>query len=214
MFPTLLLVKHILLLAVCLVGDKLLQVVQKPPSLKAVIDNITHAIIGLIVSEIAVRHFKDQVGRNEFYLLVGFGCLLSSWIDLDHFIEARSFHLHDATNLKNRPFLHNSMIFLVLIILTISATIAQDSLPVSLWLAVTFIAFFTHQLRDAIRRGLWFRGPYLNYNTAPVFYWVYISLIQLCPHAMIQLLNVQLQHSKIATSTGDFASKYEAFEIV
>lgn len=95
MSPTfLLLLKHTVLLVICLVGDKLLQVVQKPPLLKAAVDNVTHALIGLVVAEIVVHQFRDQLARSELWLLIGFGFGLASWIDVDHFIEARSFHIH------------------------------------------------------------------------------------------------------------------------
>ncbi|XP_058835384.1 transmembrane protein 267 [Topomyia yanbarensis] len=212
MSPTiLLLAKHIVLLLVCITGDKLSLVVQKPHILKAAIDNVTHALIGLIVTEIVVRNFHDQVGRNEKYALIGTGFVLSSLIDLDHFIEAKSFSLHDATNLSERPFLHNSSIFLGLLVSMIGTIATQAKFNASLWITVNFIAFFTHQLRDAIRRGFWFRAPYLNYSTAPVIYWVYLALTQLCPHAIIQLLDMQRSRS---TSLGEYKTKYKALEVV
>lgn len=102
MSPTVLLVlKHAVLLVICLVGDKLLQIIQKPPLLKAAVDNVAHALIGLIATEIVVHQFRDQLGRNELWLLIGFGFGLSSWIDLDHFIEARSFHIHVGIEFGN-----------------------------------------------------------------------------------------------------------------
>ncbi|XP_058463730.1 transmembrane protein 267 [Malaya genurostris] len=210
MSPTiLLLLKHIVLLIVCIAGDKLSVAIQKPHILKAVIDNVTHAWIGLMVTEIVVRNFQDQIGRNEKYALIATGCVISSLIDLDHFIEAKSLSLHDATNLTERPFLHNSSIFLILLISMIGAIASKVQYSMSLWLTVNFIAFFTHQLRDAIRRGFWFRAPYLNYSTAPVIYWVYLALTQLCPHATIQLLSMQK-----GRTTDDYSVKYKYLEVV
>lgn len=214
MTPTVLLaLEHLLLLVICITGDKLGDVVHKPPLLRAVIDNITHALIGGLVTEIIVRDYKDQLDRNEQIALIAVGFVLSSWIDFDHFIEAKSFHLHDATSLTHRPFLHNSMIFVALFASIITSVICQHSLVVSLWLSVGFVAFFTHQIRDAIRRGLWFRAPHLNYSTAPVLYWVYLALEQLCAHAMIQLLALQQrQGSRLGTES--FGVKYKPLEVV
>nr|XP_019546926.2 transmembrane protein 267-like [Aedes albopictus]XP_029725740.1 transmembrane protein 267-like [Aedes albopictus] len=210
MSPTfLLLLKHTLLLVICLVGDKLLQIVQKPPLLRAAVDNVTHALVGLIAAEIVVHQFRDQLGKSELWLLIGFGFGLASWIDVDHFIEARSFHIHDATNLTHRPFLHNSVIFLVLLIAVCVLVQVQDNFRPSIWTAIAFVAFFTHHLRDAIRRGLWFRAPYLNYSTAPVLYWLYLVLTQLCPHAVIQLLHMQGKGS-----AGDHSIRYRPLQVV
>lgn len=94
MTPTVLLaLEHLLLLVICITGDKLGAIVQKPPLLRAVIDNITHALIGGLVTEIIVRDYKDQLDRSDQITLIAVGFVASSWIDLDHFIEARSFHL-------------------------------------------------------------------------------------------------------------------------
>ncbi|XP_055609355.1 transmembrane protein 267 [Uranotaenia lowii] len=218
MSPTvLLLIKHLLLLLVCLTGDKLLQVIQKPALLKAFADNLTHALIGLIATEIIVRNFRDQLGRTEFYLLLGFGFFLSSWIDLDHFIEARSFHLHDATNLHKRGFMHNSVIFVVLFVALLILVHVQVNFSTSTWTGIAFVAFFTHQIRDSIRRGLWFRGPYLDYSTPPVNYWLYLLLIQLCPHVIISLLELQFHRESMAARSfggGEFVAKYKPLEVV
>lgn len=215
MTPTVLLaLEHLLLLVICITGDKLGAIVQKPPLLRAVIDNITHALIGGLVTEIIVRDYKDQLDRSDQITLIAVGFVASSWIDLDHFIEARSFHLDDATSLTHRPFFHNSMIFVALFASMITSVICQHSLLVSLWFSVGFVAFFTHQVRDAIRRGLWFRAPYLNYSTAPVIYWVYLALEQLCAHAVIQLLAMQQRHGRQLVGTESFGVKYKPLEVV
>ncbi|XP_053687897.1 transmembrane protein 267 [Sabethes cyaneus] len=215
MSPTLLLLlKHALMLLVCIAGDKLPLVVQKPHLLRAVIDNASHAFIGLIATEIVVHHYKDQLAKHQMYGLIATGFVLSSVIDLDHFIEAKSLHLEDATSLNRRPFLHNSSIFLVLLGSIIVAVGLQQHVILSLWLSVTFVAFFTHQLRDAIRRGFWFRAPYLDYSTAPVLYWVYLTLTQLCPHALIQLLAMQERRGRFLPVIDDRGVKYKPLDVV
>lgn len=44
---------------------------------------------------------------------------------------------------------------------------------------ILFVAWFSHQLRDSTRRGLWF-WPFGH--TIPVPYWIYISVIILTPY--------------------------------
>lgn len=97
----------------------------------------------------------------------------------------------------------------MLLIATSVLVQVQDNFRLSIWTAIAFVAFFTHHLRDAIRRGLWFRAPNLNYNTAPVLYWLYLALTQLCPHAVIQLLHLQTRGS-----AGDQAVRYRPLEVV
>lgn len=70
----------------CVVGDKIVQSMSEPLS-KALVDNLTHAIVGLLS---AIIVFTDQ--WDKIYLSIA--CLLmSSFIDADHFIAAKSLKL-------------------------------------------------------------------------------------------------------------------------
>lgn len=70
----------------CVVGDKKVQSMSEPLT-KALIDNSTHAIIGLLSAIIVLIDHWDSI-----YLAVV--CMtVSSFIDLDHFLTAKSFKL-------------------------------------------------------------------------------------------------------------------------
>lgn len=61
---------------------------------------------------------------------------------------------------------------------------------------IVFIAWSTHHVRDATRRGLWF-VPFGS--TRPLPHWLYISVILLCPLIVRQVLGVF--HHLIMTSS-------------
>lgn len=89
-------------------------------------------------------------------------------IDVDHFIAAGSFRLYDATHLSARPFAH-AFLFAV-------------AVPLTIWLLsrnkyaayVSFMVVCSHQLRDALRRGLWL-WPW-RLSTPPLPLWLVLVL--------------------------------------
>ena len=113
---------------------------------------------------------------------------LSVVIDLDHFIEAKSLSLkvvitlkvvvnyvktiQDAVSLPNRPFLHCSSIPVIILAATsIGALFSRHRLLHRAGLLI-FSCFFSHHLRDASRRGLWFYGLptiHVSYNVYVIF---------------------------------------------
>ncbi|XP_052897649.1 transmembrane protein 267 [Anopheles moucheti] len=190
----LLLLKHVILCCVCICGDKLTEYVQYPALLRACIDNATHAFIGCIAAEIILHSFKYQLARHEYYLLLFIGMIVSSFIDLDHFIEARSFSLQDATHLRRRPFLHNSAICLIMFMLLI-LTKRFGSIKCGLFTAMAFIAFTTHHLRDATRRGIWIKSPFQDSSSPALPYVVYLVLVNIIPHVINHLLQTTVSSS-------------------
>ena len=70
----------------CVVGDKKVQSMSEPFT-KALIDNSTHAIIGLLSAIIVLIDQWDSI----YFAVV---CMMvSSFIDLDHFLAAKSYKL-------------------------------------------------------------------------------------------------------------------------
>lgn len=97
MLDKLLVINLIMVLSIiitCLIGDKLVERARSGTWLKALMDNITHGIVGLLATLIVLFNFKDRVTNNEFAIVAILGYCLSAAIDIDHFIEARSFHIH------------------------------------------------------------------------------------------------------------------------
>ncbi|XP_050095676.1 transmembrane protein 267 [Anopheles aquasalis] len=197
-----LILKHVALLIVCIGGDKLGEGSSKSALLRALIDNATHALIGLIVGDLVLNSVKQHhFTRHEYCILLLEAAIVSSFIDLDHFIEAKSIRLQDATNLDRRPFLHNSAICLLIFILVIVLQRTKSYSLLSIAGAMVLAAFGTHHMRDALRRGLWFKVPLLETSTPAIPYTVYLALVSAIPHAISQLLrltgNVHPQMSRL-----------------
>lgn len=81
-----------LLTITCLLGDNFVELTQHP-LLKALADNATHAIIGALTGIAFAVQFHERTSNLLGWFLI-FTCFaVSSLIDLDHFIEARSLYL-------------------------------------------------------------------------------------------------------------------------
>ncbi|XP_024885353.1 transmembrane protein 267 [Temnothorax curvispinosus] len=154
-------------------------------SARAAFDNATHATVGGLTWTLIVVLSRKSVARN---LNSVFSCfLLASFIDLDHFIAARSWHIHDATHLQKRPFLHCTTVPIVLWTLFISFSNAFHSplLEHTSW--VILAAFLSHHIRDGTRRGLWF-CPFGS--TRPIPYYLYVSLCMSLPYILHWLMRL------------------------
>ena len=138
--------------------------------LKACGDSTVHGLVGLfswlIVEKSMIRAILCAI--------------IAMSIDIDHFIQAGSLRLEDALNLSQRPFLHNStlpvllyVIFATLSYLLPEAAHFEYSKSLKLYTNLIFVAFASHHLRDASRRGLWFE-PFAK--SIPISYTVYIIL--------------------------------------
>lgn len=77
---------------ICIIGDECLGMTHKPQIFRAITDNIAHALIGLLSCGIVIAENVDN-----FYIAI-ICLIISSLIDVDHFISARSLRL--VVNLK------------------------------------------------------------------------------------------------------------------
>lgn len=84
---------------ICILGDYLVDVNQKSPILMAIYDNLTHAIVGYLGTFVIIFSTVHRTNAIERIYLVGLGTLLSSLIDIDHFIVGRTFKL--SVNILN-----------------------------------------------------------------------------------------------------------------
>lgn len=115
---------------------------------RAITDNFTHGLIS-VVSTCFVFGWSS-------HLLMIIAFIAGSFVDVDHFIEVRSFLLHRALydQPQGRPFLHNS---LLLLIVTFIVGVCEYLFwkPHRLYYSIVFfLGWSTHHLRDAQRRGL------------------------------------------------------------
>ncbi|KAK2151585.1 hypothetical protein LSH36_358g02091 [Paralvinella palmiformis] len=143
---------------------------------RALYDTITHGCIAFL-SWAVVSNALHESPAFVSALLCG---ILAMVLDGDHFYEARSFQLEKALSLQHRPFMHSTSTVIV-ISLNVWVLVkfmrsywnvsCLDYLP---WMCL--IAWISHHLRDANRRGMWFMP--LG-STPPLPQWMYISLILL-----------------------------------
>lgn len=82
----------VLLVFIALLGDWLLKIATKNAH-KAIIDNSTHGLIGLISWWIVIIASKRKVPLPKRLLEAGLSGFVASIIDVDHFIYARSYKL-------------------------------------------------------------------------------------------------------------------------
>ncbi|KPJ08761.1 Transmembrane protein C5orf28-like [Papilio machaon] len=115
--------------------------------------------------------------QARFYNVV-FCTILSSLIDIDHFIAARSFKLKDITNLKQRGIFHCTTFWLILTLLLLVYTHITKRLNIYTLAYMILIAYSSHHIRDANRRGLWL---YPFGHTSPLNKYFYIFLISVLP---------------------------------
>lgn len=161
---------HSLLVGVCVAGDQVLLLLQNSgPWAKALVDNWTHGVIGLLCWTI--------VTDGKQWLEIVTCAFLASVLDVDHFLAAKSVKLDDALNLQYRPPFHNTLLLGVITggFLLVSALFKNVLLQRYSWLF--FVAWFSHHMRDAHRRGLWFG----DLGVLPCPYWVYLLTVTALP---------------------------------
>ncbi|TRY54420.1 hypothetical protein DNTS_023691 [Danionella cerebrum] len=183
--------------AFCFLVDPFLALpfIQEHLWLRAVLDNAVHGIIGLWSWAIVIGLKK----KSDFYevVLAGF---LASIIDLDHFYMAGSWSLTKAVSLPRRPPLHCSSLIPVLsfsLRLIMWFCRLKDSWCSLPWML--FISLSSHHIRDGVRRGLWL-WPFGN--TAPISYWLYLSVTATLPHLCSVLMYLTGTRDMISSKHG------------
>ena len=145
-----------------------------PHLLVALCDNAGHALLaGSSYTHAALVAGPLPHGLRAVVAGAVIAAAVASCMDADHFLEAWSVQLTDATSLQRRPFAHSVYFMAVVVAVALSACGRPSGVwgcpPVAVTLAVT-----THQLRDSIRRGFW--CPPLG-STPPTPYLVYLVLM-------------------------------------
>ncbi|XP_070545963.1 transmembrane protein 267-like [Ptychodera flava] len=166
----------------CCAGDTAMQLpwISRNMALRAIADNGIHAVIGLWCwSLVSGLQTIDDVLQT---ILCG---VLSSAVDLDHFIAAKSFSLKDALSLKSRPPFHATTLIPV-IACFLKLSIYLHPMPRLQNLPWIFsVAWFSHHIRDGTRRGLWM-WPFGS--TPPIPYWLYPMVTMVLPLVTVVIL--------------------------
>ena len=146
--------------------------------LHVLLDNGSHCMIGLLSCLI----FSIP---NISVLNLLLSAFISSFIDIDHFISAKSFSLEDAVSLPRRPFMHNTLTLLLINLIILIYFILYNPKLYD-FAAIIFMAWFSHHLRDANRHGLWFG---YEVSTPPINDHLYIGAICALPLLLRFLLH-------------------------
>ncbi|CAG7817927.1 unnamed protein product [Allacma fusca] len=123
---------------------------------RALLDNMTHVAIG-VVSWIVVEPSSIKVQRPSRSLIAV--AVLSSLIDIDHFIAARSIHLKNALRAPYRGIFHCSGAMLVVNVIMFCLNFH--------WGVVFLVSWVPHHLRDAVRRGIFLLPPQMSTDPLP-----------------------------------------------
>ena len=140
-----------------------------PATAAAICDTLLgHGLLSAILWGVSSRASSREL------LLIG---ALGVSLDVDHFIAARSLRPSHALALTERPFGH-ALLFVIAstALAACCAAIAPRLVPATAPLAVA-VAWGTHLLRDATKRGFWL-WP-LRMHTPPVPYALYLAVIAL-----------------------------------
>lgn len=78
---------------ICVLGDQLVEWNSGSHLQKAICDNATHAFIGFVNALTILYELNRRISWTERVNLVIMSMLVSSLIDLDHFIVAKSMNL-------------------------------------------------------------------------------------------------------------------------
>ncbi|XP_014230849.1 transmembrane protein 267 [Trichogramma pretiosum] len=168
----------------------------KTEIVRAISDNLTHAIVGGATWALILVLFKKSVIENIENVIICF--FMSSFIDIDHFIAASSWDINDATHLRHRPFLHCTTIPIFLWGLM---SFLYKITHASKWITygtMILASFLSHHVRDGNRRGLWF-WPFGS--TQPIPYYLYIVICILLPYTLQLLMSWQLSKDDDITSS-------------
>ncbi|XP_026483177.2 transmembrane protein 267 [Vanessa tameamea] len=151
---------------------------------RALADSSTHGAIGFLS---ALLFFSNIKITNQACIYNTIFCtFMSSVIDVDHFILARSIYLKDLNNVSQRGILHcTTFMMLVTSILALySHIIHKINIYIVTYMIV--LAFTSHHLRDGNRRGLWL-CPFGHTMSIPKF--IYVILICILPILFSYLFN-------------------------
>ena len=116
--------------------------------LRSLTDNTIHGLVSVFATNFLL-------GGTQFSLLI-MAFLAGSLVDIDHFIEVRSLSLNRALHgqLQGRPFLHNSLLMLIITSITFGFDYFLWRYKHMRYSIIFFLGWSTHHLRDAQRHGL------------------------------------------------------------
>ncbi|XP_073966678.1 transmembrane protein 267 [Choristoneura fumiferana] len=145
---------------------------------RAFSDSIVHAIIGFLSSLVFFSQETSVMGYAKLYNVI-LCTLISSFIDVDHVFVARSLQWKDLTTLKQRGIFHCTTFWLFVTTVLLIYSYAYKKLNIYILSWMLIVAYTSHHIRDANRRGIWL---YPYGHTPPLSKYVYAGLTTMLPH--------------------------------
>ncbi|XP_044739131.1 transmembrane protein 267 [Chrysoperla carnea] len=110
------------------------------------------------------------------YFQVILCALIGSFIDLDHFLVAKTIYYREIQNNINRGIFHITTIPIVISVfmLLYAQKFVSDCINIVAWIILT--AFLSHHIRDATRRGF-LMTPFGSTPRVPYFCYIFLLLI-------------------------------------
>ncbi|GMF10399.1 unnamed protein product [Phytophthora lilii] len=189
--------------------------------LRHLIDSAAHGSVAFCCWAIFLlqRERYSESGDTTFSSLgVLKKCFLSgltaSLLDVDHFIAAGALSLAGATHLNGRPFGHAVTFIIVVALLVNRCSRKCQARKRRYRVCFIVVAWFSHQLRDGMRRGLWF---WPLGSTPPVNYFLYLAMEEALPFVMAKWWRrapamTEMEKLELALQKADEESEEESEE--
>ncbi|CAH0492293.1 unnamed protein product [Peronospora farinosa] len=181
----------VLLLLICIPSDFFLfQRVYLPDYklLRHFVDSAAHGNVAFCCWAIfLLQAEKNAKARDTSFSVLEmlkkcfFNGITASVLDADHFIAAGTLNLTGATHLTHRPFGHAVTFIIVVAFLVSWCSKKCPTKTRSYRVCFIVVAWFSHQLRDGMRRGLWF---WPIGSTPPITYFLYLLMEEGLPFVM------------------------------
>ena len=159
------------ILMVMVLGDALVYSWPKgiPTQLWALLDSPVHLVLALLVVSPLFAH---PAMERHLWIWLALAATAAVFVDLDHFIAARSLALEDALELGSRPLAHSLAFAVVMAVLT--WIISREPLGAILVLGV----LLSHIVRDASHGSvpLWWPLPTSVAVPLPLYYAIEIGM--------------------------------------
>ncbi|VDO10660.1 unnamed protein product [Rodentolepis nana] len=143
------------------------------------IETVAHAFTGASFWLVASLEVPEPKSYRLMIISTCLASLAAITVDIDHFIAAGSFSIKAARSLPGRPFLHwtgGPVLLLVLLLIGdyigrhFCSPLSYPPRPVLVAGWVIIFAWVSHQMRDALRRGLWLWPPPKRLLSPPEYY--------------------------------------------
>ncbi|KAH7487887.1 Transmembrane protein 267 [Phytophthora ramorum] len=212
------------LLLICIASDYFLfqhEYLLDYKILRHLVDSAAHGSVAFCcwgIFLLQIEKYSESGGSTLSSLGVLKKCFFNgvtaSLLDIDHFLAAGALSLAGATHLQGRPFGH-AVTFIIVVALLVSRCSRRCQARKRRYrVCFLVIAWFSHQLRDGMRRGLWF---WPLGSTPPINYFLYLAMEEGLPFVMAKWWRrapamTEMEKLELALQKADEESEQESDE--